>query len=82
MKSPAGIPGGAFCVSAQWSIRYDRRMDTLPEKTPEQRIRDALARSEAQVAAGETVPLEPALQRLRDSIARMVGRTTEANNRR
>jgi len=27
--------------------------------------------SEAQLAAGQTVPIEPALQRLRDSIARL-----------
>ena len=62
MKSPAGMPGGAFCVQSAPMTGYDARMDTLPEKTPEQRIAEALARSEAQVAAGETVPLEPALQ--------------------
>lgn len=31
----------------------------------------SLARSEAQIAAGQTVPLEPVLDRLRASIARM-----------
>ncbi len=34
-------------------------------------ITASLARSEAQIAAGQTVPLEPVLDRLRSSIARM-----------
>ena len=33
--------------------------------------RASLARSEAQIAAGQAVPLEPVLDRLRASIARM-----------
>jgi hypothetical protein len=32
---------------------------------------DSLERSEAQIVAGQTVPLEPVLDRLRASIARM-----------
>ena len=34
-------------------------------------LREALERSEAQIAAGHAVPLEPVLERLRASIARM-----------
>lgn len=35
---------------------------------------EALERSEADVAAGRTVPLEPVLERMRDSIKRMEAR--------
>jgi hypothetical protein len=35
---------------------------------------ESLARSEAQIATGQTVPLEPVLDRLRASIDRMRGR--------
>lgn len=44
---------------------------TPPEKPVPKSIAASLARSEAQIAAGLTVPLEPALERLRISIARM-----------
>jgi hypothetical protein len=40
------------------------------EPVPES-IAASLARSEAQIAAGQTVPLEPVLDRLRASIGRM-----------
>jgi hypothetical protein len=43
---------------------------TPPEPVPES-IAASLARGEAQIAAGQTVPLEPVLDRLRSSIARM-----------
>ncbi len=43
---------------------------TLPKIVPES-ITASLARSEAQIAAGQTVPLQPVLDRLRSSIARM-----------
>jgi len=43
---------------------------TSPKPVPES-IAASLARSEAQIAAGQTVPLEPVLDRLRSSIARM-----------
>jgi hypothetical protein len=46
-------------------------MDAMTPKTPPDWLLDSLARSEAQIAAGETVPLEPVLDRLRASIARM-----------
>lgn len=42
-----------------------------PEKPVPETITASLERSEAQIAAGETVPLEPVLDRLRASIARM-----------
>jgi len=45
---------------------------TSPDKrVPESIAAASLARSEAQIAAGQTVPLEPVLDRLRASIARM-----------
>jgi hypothetical protein len=37
---------------------------------------ESLARSEAQIAAGETMPLEPVLDELRASIARMEAKRT------
>jgi hypothetical protein len=42
-----------------------------PDKPVPESIAASLARSEAQIAAGQTMPLEPALDRLRASIARM-----------
>jgi hypothetical protein len=42
-----------------------------PDKSVPESIAASLARSEAQIAAGRTVPLEPVLQRLRAGIARM-----------
>jgi hypothetical protein len=42
-----------------------------PDKPVPESIAASLARSEAQIAAGRTVPLEPVLGRLRASIARM-----------
>jgi hypothetical protein len=50
---------------------YIKFMDAMTPKTPPDWLLDSLARSEAQIAAGETVPLEPVLDRLRASIARM-----------
>jgi hypothetical protein len=44
---------------------------TSPAKPVPESIAASLARSEAQIAAGQTVPLEPVLDRLRASIARM-----------
>lgn len=41
------------------------------DKPLRESIAASLARSEAQIAAGQTVPLEPVLDRLRSSIARM-----------
>jgi hypothetical protein len=46
-------------------------MDTEPDKLPPSWMLESLDRSEAQIAAGQTVPLEPVLDRLRASIARM-----------
>ena len=47
---------------------------TDPTKPTLEEIEAGLALSEAQVARGEAVPLEPVLQRLRDSVARMEAR--------
>ncbi len=49
---------------------YIGSMNYAPKTVPES-ITASLARSEAQIAAGQTVPLEPVLDRLRSSIARM-----------
>lgn len=46
-------------------------MDAEPNKTPPSWMLESLDRSEAQIAAGRTKPLEPVLDRLRASIARM-----------
>ena len=47
-------------------------MNYTPAKKPvPESIAASLARSEAQIAAGQTVPLEPVLERLRASIARL-----------
>jgi hypothetical protein len=50
---------------------YDPFMNYTPPKSVPESIAASLARSEAQIAAGQTVPLEPVLDRLRSSIARM-----------
>jgi hypothetical protein len=59
--------------------RLSQRPDNLP--TPETETREAPAEwiesleiSEAQLARGETVPLDPVLERLRATIARMEAR--------
>ena len=44
---------------------------TSPDTTVPESIAASLARSEAQIAAGQTVPLEPVLDRLCSSIERM-----------
>lgn len=47
-------------------------MNYVPSEKPvPESIAASLARSEAQIADGRTVPLEPVLDRLRASIARM-----------
>jgi hypothetical protein len=46
-------------------------MDHVSEKTAPAWLTESLELSKAQIAAGETVPLEAALDRLRASIARM-----------
>jgi hypothetical protein len=50
-------------------MNYVRPGRPVPES-----IAASLARSEAQIADGQTVPLEPVLDRLRGSIARMKGK--------
>ncbi len=46
-------------------------MDTVADKTAPGWMLESLERSEAQIAAGQIVPLEPVLDRIRASIARM-----------
>jgi hypothetical protein len=49
-------------------------MDAVSDKTPPSWLVESLERSEAQIAAGETVLLDPVLDRLRTSIGRMKGK--------
>jgi hypothetical protein len=56
-------------------------MDAIVDKTPPGWLVESLERSEAQIAAGETVPLEPVLDRLRASIARMRDKRVKAEPR-
>jgi hypothetical protein len=60
---PSPAEGGLWYY---WLMNY-----TSPDKPVPESIAASLARSEAQIAAGQTVPLEPVLDRLRSSIARM-----------
>ena len=55
---------------ALWPAGFASLWYYAPKPVPEA-IAASLARSEAQIAAGQTVPLEPVLDRLRSSIARM-----------
>ncbi len=52
-------------------------METVTDKAPRDWI-ESLERSEAQIEAGRTVPLEPLLDMMRASIARMESRRAEA----
>lgn len=52
-------------------MKYASPVKPVPES-----VTASLARSEAQIAAGQTAPLEPVLDRLRASIARMQGGKT------
>jgi hypothetical protein len=50
---------------------YHSTMEDVLKTTPPGWLIEALDRSEAQIASGQTVPLEPVLDRLKASIARM-----------
>ena len=64
--------GPCFAVESDPLLWYKGIMNyTSPDKPVPESIAASLARSEAQIAAGQTVPLEPVLDRLRSSIARM-----------
>jgi hypothetical protein len=56
-------------------------MDAVVDKTPPGWLVESLERSEAQIAAGQTVPLEPVLDRLRASIARMKAKQPQAGRK-
>jgi len=61
-----------FPLARQGALWYNSLMNYVaPEKPIPESIAASLARSEAQIAAGQTVPLEPVFDRLRASIARM-----------
>jgi hypothetical protein len=57
-------------------------MDNVPENTPPDWMLKSLERSEAQIEAGDIVPLDPVLDRLRASIARMQAGLGEAEHAR
>jgi hypothetical protein len=60
-----------FPCPGKGGLWYNALMNyTSPKPVPES-IAASLARSEAQIAAGQTVPLQPVLDRLRSSIERM-----------
>jgi hypothetical protein len=56
-------------------------MEKIPEPAPPAWLSHSLEQSEAEIAAGRTVPLEPALDRLRASIRRMQDTSKEAPRR-
>jgi hypothetical protein len=58
-------------------------MDDTPHRTeaPAEWL-EALARSDAELAAGQTVPAEAVHQRIRDAIARIEGKRTGAPRRK
>jgi hypothetical protein len=61
-----------FASPAEGFLWYNSPMNyTSPDKPGPESIAARLARSEAQIAAGQTVPLQPVLDRLRSSIDRM-----------
>jgi hypothetical protein len=69
-KSGAKV-GRVFPCQNRGLLWYNAFMNyTAPKPVPES-IAASLARSEAQIAAGQTVPLQPVLDRLRSSIERM-----------
>jgi hypothetical protein len=53
-------------------------MDRIADKAPPGWMLESLERSEAQIEAGQIVPLEPVLDRLRASISRMQAARDEA----
>ena len=61
-------------------MSYHRTMEAQANTHPPTWLTDSLERSEAQIAAGQTVPLEPVLDRLRASIARMKSGKPKAAN--
>jgi hypothetical protein len=64
-------------IRRDWRDQPIPSMNTPADKLPPTWLADALDRSEAQVAAGQTVPLEPVLDRLRASIGRLQAAETE-----
>jgi hypothetical protein len=61
---------------------YVSMMGAKVKKAPPDWIVNSLDRSEAQIAAGQTVPLEPVLDRLRAGIKRMqAGETAPKRSR-
>jgi hypothetical protein len=56
---------------------YGLVMDTVSDKAPPGWLAESLERSETQIAAGQTMPIEPVLDRLRASIVRMKASQTK-----
>ncbi len=59
------------CLERSRLPAYYQDMDETGDKTPPGWLVKSLERSEAQIAAGQVVPLDPVLDRLRASIARI-----------
>ena len=70
---PRALISCAFFDRARLAVLgYGGAMNCTPSDKPvPESIAASLARSEAQIAAGQTVPLEPVLDQLHASIARM-----------
>jgi len=56
-------------------------MTDQPNQAPNTMV-ESLERSNAQIEAGQSVPMQPVLDRLRDSIARMDARRTTPSVRK
>jgi hypothetical protein len=60
---------------------YSSIMDAIIDKTLPGWLAESLERSDAQIAAGQVVPIEPVLDRLRASVSRMRGKRPQAEPR-
>ena len=67
-----------FPCPGEADLWYDSFVNYPPPKPVPESIAASLARSEAQIAAGQTVPLEPVLDRLRFEHRTHAGRGREA----
>jgi hypothetical protein len=70
-KYPFRIPGAVSALEMRPPSVYRHVINITDDKIAPDWLTQSLERSEAQIAAGQTLPLEPVLDRLRASIARM-----------
>ncbi len=76
VKEPLRKTTSTPTLEIRFLLAYIPGMAAAVNKTPPNWIVESLERSEAQIAAGQTVPLEPVLDRLRASMARMKSKPT------